>query len=310
MGTKTVAGGSSILKFMRVKPATNVMFNLLMAVLSLICLLPILLVVSISLTDEASLWEYGYRLIPRSISFEGYAFLAQNLPLIMQALGVSVFITGFGTVLGVVLNSLMGYVLSRREYKLQKFYVWFVFIPMIFSGGLIATYFIISQFLRLHDTIWVLILPLAVSSFNVILCKTFFRATIPDSLIESAKLDGASQFRIFFSLVFPLSLPVMATIGLFMSFAYWNDWFLAMLYIDNPSLLSLQAYLNRLLQDINFLAQNGAMHGMTQAELLAAMPREAARMAIVIVAILPIAMAYPFFQRYFISGLMIGAIKG
>ena len=309
MATKNYAG-SSIIRFMRIKPGTNVVFNFLMVVLSLICLIPILLVVSISLTDEASLWLHGYRLIPRDISFEGYAFLIQNAPLIMQALGVSVFITAVGTVIGVVLNSLMGYVLSRREYKLQKFYVWFVFIPMIFSGGLIATYFIISQFLRLHDTIWVLILPLAVSSFNVILCKTFFRATIPDSLIESAKLDGASQLRIFFQLVFPLSLPVMATIGLFMSFAYWNDWFLAMLYIDNPSLLSLQAYLNRLLQDINFLAQNAAMLGMTQAELLAAMPREAARMAIVIVAILPIALAYPFFQRYFISGLMIGAIKG
>ncbi|MCL2192866.1 MAG: carbohydrate ABC transporter permease [Treponema sp.] len=309
MGTKTVAN-SSILKFMRIKPGTNLVFNLLMIVLSLICIIPIFLVVSISLTDEASLWEHGYRLIPMDISFEGYAFLVQNSPLILQALGVSVFITVVGTILGVILNSLMGYVLSRREYKLQKFYVWFVFIPMIFSGGLIATYFIISQFLRLSDTIWVLILPLAVSSFNVILCKTFFRATIPDSLIESAKLDGASQLRIFFQLVFPLSLPVMATIGLFMSFAYWNDWFLAMLYIDNPSLLSLQAYLNRLLQDINFLAQNAALLGMTQAQLLAVMPREAARMAIVIVAILPIAMAYPFFQRYFISGLMIGAIKG
>ena len=309
MASKTVAS-SNILRFMRVSPLTNMMFNFIMIVLSLICIIPILLVVSISLTERDSLMEYGYRLIPRAVSFEGYAFLAQNYPLILQALLVSVFITVVGTFIGVVLNGLMGYVLSRREYKLQKFYVWFVFIPMIFSGGLVATYFIISQFLRLHDTIWVLILPLAVSSFNVILCKTFFRATIPDSLIESAKLDGASQLRIFFQLVFPLSLPVMATIGLFMSFAYWNDWFLAMLYIDNPSLFSLQAYLNRLLQDINFLAQNAAMLGMTQAQLLAAMPQEAARMAIVIVAILPIAMAYPFFQRYFISGLMIGAIKG
>ena len=309
MGANT-ATASNIQRFMKIKPGTNVAFNILMVVLSLICIIPIFLVVAISLTDEASLWEHGYRLIPMTVSFEGYAFLVQNSPLILQALGVSVFITVVGTVLGVILNSLMGYVLSRKEYKLQKFYVWFVFIPMIFSGGLIATYFIISQFLRLSDTIWVLILPLAVSSFNVILCKTFFRATIPDSLIESAKLDGASQLRIFFQLVFPLSLPVMATIGLFMSFAYWNDWFLAMLYIDNPSLLSLQAYLNRLLQDINFLAQNAALLGMTQAQLLAVMPREAARMAIVIVAIFPIACAYPFFQRYFISGLMIGAIKG
>jgi len=309
METKTVTK-SNILRSMRVRPATNALFNVLMVFLSLVCLVPILLAVSISLTDEASLSEHGYRLIPRDFSFEGYAFLAQNHQLVLKALGVSMFITVVGTVMGVILNSLMGYVLSRREYKLQRYFVWFVFIPMVFSGGLIATYFIISQFLRLSDTIWVLILPLAVSSFNVILCKTFFRATIPDSLIESAKLDGASQLRIFFSLVFPLSLPVLATIGLFMSFAYWNDWFTAMLYIDNPSLLSLQAYLNRLLADINFLAQNAALLGMTQAQLLAVMPQEAARMAIVIAAILPIACVYPFFQRYFVSGLMVGAIKG
>jgi len=301
---------SSIVRFTRVKPLTNALFNIMMVALCIVCITPILLVVAISLTKESSLWEHGYRLIPKDISLDGYAFLLQNQGLILRALGVSVFITALGTVLGVTLNSLMGYVLSRREYRMQRFFVWFVFIPMIFSGGLVATYFVVSQFLRLSDTIWVLILPLAVSSFNVILCKTFFRATIPDSLIESAKLDGASQLRIFFSIVFPLSLPVLATIGLFMSFAYWNDWFTAMLYIDNPSLLSLQAYLNRLLADINFLAQNAALLGMTQAQLLATMPREAARMAIVIVAILPIACVYPFFQRYFVSGLMIGAIKG
>jgi len=310
MGTRTAEEKTRMIRFTGVKPVTNMVFNALMIVLCLVCILPILLVVAISLTDESSLREHGYRLVPGLVSLEGYAFLFRNQGLILRALGVSVFITVVGTSLGVVLNSLMGYVLSRREYKLRKFLVWLVFVPMVFSGGLVATYFIVSQFLRLSDTVWVLILPLAVSSFNVILCKTFFRATIPDSLVESAKMEGASQFRIFFSIVFPLSLPVLATVGLFMSFAYWNDWFTAMLYIDNPSLLSLQAYLNRLLADINFLAQNAARMGMSQAQLLAAMPREAARMAIVIVAILPIACAYPFFQRYFVSGLMIGAIKG
>jgi putative aldouronate transport system permease protein len=144
----------------------------------------------------------------------------------------------------------------------------------------------------------------------VILCKTFFRATIPDSLIESAKMDGASQLTIFFKIVFPLSLPVLATIALFLSFGYWNDWFTSMLYIDNPALFTLQAYLNRLLADINFLAQNAALLGISQAQLLASMPKEAARMAIVVVAVLPIACAYPFFQRYFVSGLTVGAVKG
>jgi putative aldouronate transport system permease protein len=301
---------SSVLRFTQIGPVSNVLFNILMVVLCVVCLVPLLLVLAISLSAESSLREAGYRLIPKAFSFEGYGYLFKQQQTILRAMGVSVFVTVIGTVLGVILNSLMGYVLSRREYRLQKFFTWFVFIPMIFNGGLVSSYFITAQFLHLKDTVWVLIVPLAVSSFNVIICKTFFRSTIPDSLIESAKMDGANQLTIFFRIVFPLSLPVLATIGLFLSFAYWNDWFTAMLYIDSPSLYTLQAYLNRLLADINFLAQNAALLGVSQAQLAAAMPKEAARMAIVVVAVLPIACAYPFFQRYFVSGLTIGAVKG
>ena len=301
---------SGILRFTRISPASNFVFNIVMAVLCVACLIPILLVVAVSFSSEESLRQHGYQLLPRSFSAEGYIYLYRQRSTILPSLGVSLFVTVAGTALGVVLNSLMGYVLSRREYRLQRFFVWFVFVPMIFNGGLVASYFVNAQFLQLRNTLAVLIVPLAVSSFNVILCKTFFRATIPDSLLESAKIDGASQLMIFFRIVFPLSLPVLATIGLFMSFGYWNDWFTAMLYIDSPNLYSLQAYLNRLLSDINFLAQNAALLGVSQAELLATMPKEAARMAIVVVAVAPIACAYPFFQRYFVSGLTIGAVKG
>ena len=297
-------------RYMQITPLSNKILVLFMLALCVICLIPLLLVVAVSLSSENSLQNYGYRLLPKEFSLEGYGFLFKQRDTILPALGVSVFVTVIGTVMGIILNSLLGYVLSRREYKLQKFFIWFVFIPMIFNGGLVATYFVISQFLGLRDSIWVLILPLAVSSFNVIICRTFFRSTIPDSIIESAKIDGASQLRIFFNIVFPVSLPVLATIGLFLSFAYWNDWFTALLYIDNPNLYSLQAYLNRLLADINFLAQNAALLGVTQAQLMATMPKEAARMAIVVITVLPIACAYPFFQRYFVSGLTIGSIKG
>jgi putative aldouronate transport system permease protein len=301
---------NSIANFTRVSPVTNVVFNVIMVALALVCIVPMLLVVSISFSAEDSLREYGYRLIPKALSLDGYGYLFKQGGTIFPALGMSLAVTAGGTALGVVLNALLGYVLSRREYKLQKFFVWFVFIPMIFNGGLVSTYFITAQLLHMRDTVWVLIVPLAVSSYNVILCKTFFRSTIPDSLIESAKIDGASQLKIFFNIVFPLSLPVLATIGLFLSFGYWNDWFTSMLYIDNPGLFTLQAYLNRLLGDINFLAQNAALLGVSQAQLLATMPKEAARMAIVVVAVLPIACAYPFFQRYFVSGLTVGAVKG
>jgi putative aldouronate transport system permease protein len=175
---------------------------------------------------------------------------------------------------------------------------------------MVSSYFVVTQFLKLRNSPWALILPLCVSSFYVIVCRTFFRNTIPDSVVESATIDGAGQLTIYFRIVLPLSLPVLATIGLFLSFAYWNDWFTALLYIDRTELLTLQAYLNRLLENINFILTNASILGASQADLLASMPREAARMAIAVVAVLPIACVYPFFQRYFISGLTVGAVKG
>jgi putative aldouronate transport system permease protein len=301
---------NTVLKFTQIGPLTNVFFNLIMLVLLLVCLVPLLLVVSISFSAEESIRIYGYQLIPKIPSLEGYAFLFQQRATMFRTLWMSVLVTVLGTSLGIVLNSLMGYVLSRREYKLNKFFVWYVFIPMIFSGGLVSSYFITSQFLGLKDTAGALILPIAVSSFYVILCKTFFRTTIPDSIVESAVIDGAGQLTIYFRIILPLSLPVLATVGLFLSFGYWNDWFLAMLYIDSPRLFTLQAYLNRLLGDINFLAQNAQSMGVSVANIIASMPKEAARMAMVVIAVLPIACAYPFFQRYFISGLTVGAVKG
>jgi len=278
---------NAVNRYLRISKPTNVIFNIIMIVLAAACVIPMLLVVSISFSAEPGLIAYGYRFIPNQFSLDGYRYIFLESPAIIRAFGISVFITVFGTLLGVTLNALMGYVISRKSYKLQKFFTWFVFIPMIFNGGLVASYFVIGNFLRLGNTIWVLILPLAVSSMNIIICKTFFRATIPDSLIESAYIDGASELMVFFRIVVPLSKPVLATIALFLSFAYWNDWFTALLYIHNPVLFSLQAYLNVILSDIEFLLQHIHTLGIVSHEVLAAMPREAARMAIVVVAVLP-----------------------
>lgn len=278
--------------------------------MALVCIIPVLLVIAISLSAEASITEYGYHLIPKIVSFEGYEYLAKQSTLIIRALGVSLFVTIVGTVLGILLTTLMGYVLSRPGYKLNGFLTMVVFIPMVFNGGLVSTYFITSQFLNLKDSVWALILPLAVSSFNVVICRTFFKTTVPEELIESAKMDGARQFTIFFKIVLPISLPVLATIGLFLCFAYWNDWYQSMLYIDDQRLYSLQALLNAIMTNVNMLAQNAAAMGASMADTVANMPKEAARMAIVVVIVLPIACAYPFFQKYFISGLTVGAVKG
>ena len=218
-------------------------------------------------------------------------------------------VTVLGTILGLLLTTSMGYVLSRPQYRLKRFYTWMVFIPMIFNGGMVANYVVVSNFLKLNDTLGALILPLAVSSFNIIICKTFFRTTIPDSLIESAKLDGATQFTIFSRIVVPISKPVFATIGLFLTFGYWNDWFQSSLYISNSKLVSLQALLNNMMKNLEYIANNPGA-GLTLQQYKNSMPTESVRMAIAIVIVVPIACAYPFFQKYFISGLTIGAVKG
>lgn len=301
---------ADVQSFNRISTRANILLNTMFLILALICVIPAVLVVSISFSAEQSITDYGYRLIPKIISLDGYGYLLKQGALIIRALGVSLFVTIVGTALGTLLTTLMGYVLSRPDYKLNGFLTMLVFIPMVFNGGLVSTYFIVSQFLHLKNTLWALILPLSVSSFNVVICRTFFKTTIPEELIESAKMDGATQFKIFFQIVLPISLPVIATIGLFLCFAYWNDWYQSMLYIDNQRLYSLQALLNAIMTNINMLAQNAATMGASMADMVANMPKEAARMAIVVIIVLPIACAYPFFQKYFISGLTVGAVKG
>lgn len=297
-------------KFDRIGTVTNVIFHVIFTLLALVCLVPVLVVLSVSLSSEDSIRNTGYHLFPTVLSGEAYDYIIQQGTMITRALGVSVFVTVVGTVLGVLLTASMGYVISRPNYKLKGFLTMVVFIPMVFNGGLVSSYYINANLLGLKDTVWALILPLAVSSFNVIICKTFFISTIPDGLIESAEIDGASQLRTFFSIVLPISLPLLATIGLFLCFGYWNDWFQSMLYINNQDLYSLQALLNSLMSNVDALAKNASTMGISYATLVATMPKESARMAVAIIIVLPVAAAYPFFQKYFISGLTVGAVKG
>lgn len=296
-------------KLNRVKPVTNVLFNCLFILMSLVFVLPVVFVFMISISSEASLNRYGYQLVPKEFSLEAYKFLFREIQTIINALGISAIVTLLGTALGVVLTLTMGYVLSRRNFKLKGFFTWVVFIPMIFNGGMVASYVVNVSMLHLQNTIWALILPLAVSSFNVIICKTFFLTTIPDSIIESAKIDGASQLKIFAGIVVPVSKPVIATISLFLSFGYWNDWFQSSLYVNNARLYSLQAFLNTIQKNVEVLASNPAL-GVSLQQYRNSMPTEGVRMAIAVVIIIPIACVYPFFQKYFISGLTIGAVKG
>ena len=303
---------SSLSRLNRIHPVTNVVFNALFLILALVCFLPIVFIFIISITDNDVIRQQGYQLFVTAETFsaEAYEYLWSQRLTILTSLWVSVCVTAIGTVLGVLLTTVMGYVLSRREHKLNNFLTILIFIPMVFGGGMAASYVVNTQILHLTDTIWALILPLAVSSFNVTISRTFFRNTIPDEVIESARIDGASQWTVFFKIVMPISKPVLATIGLFLAFGYWNDWFQSKLYISSDHLLSLQAMLDRMQSSLDFLTKNPTALLGDSGALRASMPQESVRMAIAFVVAVPIACVYPFFQKYFISGLTVGAVKG
>lgn len=292
----------------QIKASTNIVFNIIFLVLGLMCIFPLLFVFSISITSEEALRMGGYQIIPQEFSAAAYQFLWNERGMIFRAAFMSIFVTILGTIITVALTTSMGYVVSRNNFKLKKLYTWIIFIPMVFNGGMLSSYVVTNNILGLRNTIWALILPLACSSFSVTICRTFFRTTVPDSIVESAKIDGAGQFRIWSQIVLPISKPVMATIGMFAAFGYWNDWFQASLYIDDKKLQTLQSMLNNIRESIEYLANN-PYGDISMQEYKASMPTESVRMAIAIIIIVPIACTYPFFQKFFISGLTIGSVK-
>ena len=312
MSVKTVSkrAETGINHFNRVSMPANIGFSIIFCLLAFICVAPLIFVIIISLSSDASIQRYGYAIIPSEWSIYAFQYLWNSNETIGRAFMVSIFVTIAGTVFGLMMNSTMGYVLSRRSFKLRKLYTMIIFIPMLFSGGLVASYMINTQLLGLRNNYLALILPLAVSPFYIIILRTFFQTTVPDEIIESAKIDGASQFLIFFRIVLPISKPALATIGLFLSFWYWNDWFMAMLYIrsDFMQMYPLQYVLISIERNMEFLRQNSEFITATQS--IDRLPLESTRMALVVVVVLPIACAYPFFQQYFVSGLTIGAVKG
>ena len=309
MAKKAKAPLEGLLKFNRVKPATNVAITALFIFLALLCFMPALLVLIVSFSSEKSVVTIGYSYFPLEWSLNSYTYLFRQGAYIGKAFINSIFVTVVGTCLGLVMCSTMGYALSRPNYRLRKFFSYFILVPMLFSGGLVASYMINVNILGLKNTYWALILPICCSSFYVVIMRTFFQTSVPEAIIESAKIDGARQIRIFMQIVLPISLPSIATIGLFFTFAYWNDWMMAKYYLNTnmQSIFPLQYVLITLENNIDFLTRNSEFLGPEESHNL---PAETVRMAMVMVAVVPIACSYPFFQKYFISGLTIGAVKG
>ncbi len=293
----------------KIKKPTNVVINIFLAICSLAAVIPFVFVIIISLTDEQCLTMNGYRFIPEKWSLFAYKYIIEAGENIIRIYGVTILVTVVGTLLGLFLTGTYAYALSRKTYAYKKFFTTVITIPMMFSGGMIANYLIVTKVLMLKDTIWALILPLALNSFNIIVLRTFFKTSIPDSVIESAKIDGASEWKLFFKIVIPMALPGLATIGLFLTLGYWNDWFNAMMYMDSKEWIPLQYLLIQIESSIDWLASNKSMMGVDGIMAAANLPRETIKMAIVVISTLPIIFAYPFFQRYFVNGLTIGSVK-
>ncbi|MFE4714210.1 MULTISPECIES: carbohydrate ABC transporter permease [Bacillales] len=283
--------------------------NIILMLVACVCILPFVLLLTSSITDEQAIYQHGYSFFPEKISFAAYEYLLNDASGILHAYGITIFITVVGTACGLILTALLAYPLSRPNLPFRNLWSFFVFFTMLFNGGLVPTYLVYTQLLDMKNTIWALIVPgLLMNAFYVMLMRTFFVTSIPEPVIESAKIDGAGELGTFIRIVLPLSLPILATVGLFQSINYWNDWFNGMIYVTDSSLFSLQNLLNRILLDIQFLASSN--FGSSQADVSSNAPMETVRMAMAVIGVIPIVVAYPFFQRFFVKGLTVGAVKG
>lgn len=293
----------------RISPISDGLLNLIFILLSLACALPVILVIMVSFTHGDVLINEGYSFWPSRWSLTAYRTMFADASTIVNAYGVSIGITVAGTVLSVLLMALFAYPISRRDYPLRTFFTFFLFFTMLFSGGMVSKYMVYTQALGLKDSYLSLILPLLIIPFNVIIMRTFFQTTIHPALIESAKIDGAGELRIFYQIVLPLSLPVMATMALFSTILYWNDWFNALLFINKESMYPLQFLMMRVLKDVQYIRENMNL-ALQNPELLRDLPNESLQMAMAVVGMGPILVVYPFFQKYFVKGLTVGAVKG
>lgn len=291
-----------------ISPVTNFSLNLLLTFLCILTLIPIYIIVISSITSEASLAANGYRLWPEEFSGRAYTFLFSQGSIVITAYKNTVISTLAGTILSVIMVGLYAYPLSRNNFRFGTFFTFYAFFTMLFSGGLVSYYMVTRQILLLQNTLWALFLPSAFSPFWVIVMRTFYKMNVPDEIIEAARIDGASEWRTFIQIVLPLSVPGLATVALFSAIGIWNNFFNSLLLVDDAQYYSLQFTIYTTLNNIRFLLENAdKMQGLVNVSEL---PSQTFRMAMAVVTVGPIIFAYPFFQRFFIQGLTIGAIKG
>ena len=283
--------------------------TVVLAFIAVMVLLPIALVFISSVTDEHVLVTDGYRFVPPRLSWASYYYMIQRGATIFRAYGISILVTSVGTTAGVLITAMLAYPMSRKDFRYRNVLAFFVFFTMLFNGGVVASFILWSRIIGIRNTLWAMILPnFLVVPFNVFLARNYYAHSVPTSLIEAAQLDGASEMTIFFKIMFPLAVPVIATISLFAGLAYWNDWINGLYYITHPELYNIQNLLIRIMNNIQFLksGSNLALLGTQAVEL----PGSSVRMALAVIGMLPILIIFPFVQRHFVRGVVIGAIKG
>jgi multiple sugar transport system permease protein/putative aldouronate transport system permease protein len=280
------------------------MAYLFIALFAALCLIPLFLVIGSSFTDEVTLVRGGYNIWPKKFSLGAYK-LALTSNDIGSAYRVTIFTTALGTFLSMLLTAAISYALSVKSFRIRNKIAFFLYFTMLFNGGLVATYLLVSKYLNMKNTIWVLIIPGMLSAYNILIMRNFF-AGIPESLAESARIDGANEIMILFRIIIPVSTPGIATISLFYALSYWNEWYKVLLYITDTKLFTLQYLIMRILRQVNYASTlpQGVMFDA------GTLPTYSFRMAAVVMAIGPIIMLYPFLQKYFVAGLTIGSVKG
>lgn len=277
---------------------------------TLFCGLPILLVFIAAFSDEKSITQNGFSFFPEKWSMAGINSVLRYGSQLLTSYGITIFITVFGTFLGLLVMSMFAYSISRKDFRLSKFLSIYLLIPMLFNGGQLSGYVIFTSYYHLKDSLWLLILPLCVTTMNVIILRTYIANSIPNELMEAAKIDGAGEYRTFFQITLPLLKPSLAAVGFMMATAYWNDWQNALLYITTDKKKPLQLLLINIQKSIEFLLNNANVPASARAAMGGNIPQYSSTMATVLIVIGPIMVIYPFFQKYFVKGLTVGSVKG
>ncbi|MGG1519582.1 carbohydrate ABC transporter permease [Paenibacillus oryzisoli] len=280
---------------------------LIIIALSVLCLFPFILIISGSLTENESIIKHGYHLIPQVFSITAYKAVLNFPDKVLRAYGVTTFVTVTGTALGLFMMTMTGYVLQRKDFKYRNVASFYIYFTTLFGGGLVPWYILITKYLKFTDSYMALIFPGLMTPFLVLLMRSFISASIPDELSESAKIDGANDFTIYYRIVLPLALPGIATVGLFLALHYWNSWFSTSLFINDQNKYELQYFLYNIINTAAAISQLGVSTGATMSQEI---PTESTKLAMAIIVTGPILFLYPFVQRFFVKGLTIGAVKG